>query len=141
MSQRILMPGEIETLGSSTIPELLLPDPAAVFQSRSKRLSALAPGHPMQGYLQLFSQVAAIQQQLLQDPRLAAVPLPSEQQIAQAKEFLMPPLAVATWSRDPLWQTLARELAGQLHTRAGAELPEAAQLLLKKNRRSARCLA
>ncbi len=44
----------------------------------------------------------------------------------------MPPLAVATWSRDPIWQLVARELASRLLDRAGAELPEAAKALLKK---------
>jgi FdhE protein len=146
MSQRILMPGEIEKLGSVTIPELLLPNPLTVFAARAERLASLAAGHPMQGYLQLFSQVARIQHELVLENAMAEVALPSAGQIDQAQEFLMPPLAVATWPRDPAWQLAARDLArrllggasvvqleanAQLH-RVNSALPEAARALLQK---------
>jgi FdhE protein len=153
MSQRILMPGEIEKLGSVTIPELLLPNPLTVFAARAERLASLAADHPMQGYLQLFSQVARIQHELVLENGLAEVVLPSAGQIDQAQEFLMPPLAVATWPRDPAWQLAARGLARRLldetstvHREANAQLdqantalpganvalPEAARVLLQK---------
>ena len=131
MSQRILMPGEIEKLGSVTIPELLLPNPLTVFAARAERLSSLAAGHPMQGYLQLFSQVARIQHELVLENAMADVALPSTDQIAQAQEFLMPPLAVATWPRDSAWQLAARDMARRLLD-ANPALPEAARALLQK---------
>jgi FdhE protein len=132
MSQRILMPGEIEKLGSATIPELLLPNPQTLFAARAARLLRLSAGHPMQGYLQLFSQLARLQQQFVTDYSVAHVPVPSAQQISQAQEFLMPPLAVATWPRDPSWQIIARELAARLLAQAEAELPEPARAVLLK---------
>lgn len=132
MSQRILMPGEIEKLGSATIPELVLPKVDKLFAARAARLTQLAVGHPMQGYLQLFAKVAQIQQQLLNDYRGSVINLPSALQVEQAKEFSMPPLPVASWTRDAGWQNLAHELAKRLLESAGAELPESARELLRK---------
>ena len=85
----------------------------------------------MQGYLQLFSQVARIQHELVLENAMADVALPSTDQIAQAQEFLMPPLAVATWPRDSAWQLAARDLARRLLD-ANPALPEAARALLQK---------
>ena len=130
MSQRILMPGEIEKLGSATIAPLLLPALDTVFAQRAARLRHWAPNHAMQGYLELLALVAQVQQELLL--ALPVVPLPVPEQLTQAKEFSMPPLAVATWVRDPSWQSLCRSLVQKVEQRAGTMLPAPARQILQQ---------
>ena len=63
MVQRLLQPGEIETLDHTAIPRLVLPQPASLFTARAARLRQLAnndiKGIPvdesLSGYLQLPS--------------------------------------------------------------------------------------
>lgn len=126
------MPGEIEKLGSATIPELFLPDPHTVFARRAARLRDWAPAHPMQGYLELSAWVAQIQQELLDAYPAPAPALPGSQQLAQAAEFSMPPLAAASWPRDPGWRLVCTAQARRLLDAGGAALPDAARQVLQR---------
>src|SRR5215467_13265991 len=60
MPQRILEPGEIELLQSSSIPFLRLPE-RSLFVDRAARLRQLAPGHAMGDYLQFVAEIADVQ--------------------------------------------------------------------------------
>lgn len=131
------MPGEIEKLGSSNIPELLLPEAGSVFAARSRRLLELAEGHPMRDYLRFFAEVARIQQTLLDEIAAEtvvepAMPVPDAEALARAREFSMPPLAVATWPRASVWQRCARELPRRLVQSSGSDLPAEALAVLDR---------
>uniref|UniRef100_UPI0035A29E0E formate dehydrogenase accessory protein FdhE domain-containing protein n=1 Tax=Enterobacter hormaechei TaxID=158836 RepID=UPI0035A29E0E len=58
MAQRILEPGEIETLASRDVPRIILPDTASLFGGRADRLRSLAGRSAIGGYLQLLAALA-----------------------------------------------------------------------------------
>ena len=78
MTQRILEPGQIETLAQRSIPRIRIPDRAHVFARRAARLRSLAEASPIGDYLRLFAVVADAQQSTLAD---FAASLPTEAQI------------------------------------------------------------
>ena len=116
MAQRILEPGQIETLTQRSIPRVRLPDRAQLFARRAARLRELAPNSPIGGYLLMLARVADAQQRLL---AAFATPLPDAAQIAQAREHGMPPLHAPSRPRDPRWRDAARALAA-----AAADAPD-----------------
>jgi hypothetical protein len=67
MAQRILEPGEIETLASRDVPRIILPDTASLFAGRAARLRSLAAHSAIGGYLQLLAALADAQQALLDE--------------------------------------------------------------------------
>src|SRR2546425_7347027 len=67
MAQRILEPGEIETLASRDVPRIILPDAASLFAERAARLRSLAVHSAIGGYLQLLAALADAQQALLDE--------------------------------------------------------------------------
>src|SRR5215471_2348988 len=86
MPQRILEPGEIERLSSSTIPFLRLPDRGSLFVDRAARLRQLAPGHPLGDYLQFVAAIAGVQHWALSN--MAAVRLPDAVQLDGERDEL-----------------------------------------------------
>lgn len=57
--QRILEPGQIESLAQRAVPGICLPDRARVFASRAERLRALAgTNHAIGDYLRLMASLA-----------------------------------------------------------------------------------
>jgi FdhE protein len=110
----ILQPGEIEA-AASDIPELLLP-PAELFRNRAQRLRHLAEGHSLADYLRFIAVLSDGQQaELDQHP---ALPVPDAALLSNCREYAMPPLAPAGWSRHPHWQVVARNLANALYDAA-----------------------
>jgi len=119
MAQRILEPGQIETLASRSVPRVRLPD-NHLFASRAARLRALARENAIGGYLQFLAVIAEAQQRAL---ATLSVPLPDAAEIAQAATHSVPPIPAAGWKRDARWidvlHAIARDVA------VGAAVPDA----------------
>jgi len=130
MSQRILEPGQIETLASRSIPRVRLPDRTRVFADRAARLRALARDHALGGYLALVARLCDAQQTALARHAPAA---PTDAAIERAETHGMPPLP-ASGPRDAAWRSLLIELldavaphaapVGELARRVRATTPE-----------------
>src|SRR5437868_5046602 len=109
--QRILDPAQIEAFAQRAIPRIRLPDRAAVFSRRARRLRQLgeqqAIGHSIGDYLRLMASVADAQ-----DRSLASieVTVPSAAQLSQARAHRMPLLHAAGWPRDRRWLGVLPEL-------------------------------
>jgi FdhE protein len=116
MAQRILEPGEIETLAQRSIPRVRLADRASVFTRRAKRLRQLADGHAIGDYLRLMAALADAQQSALED---FITPLPSAAQIEQARAHKMPPTPATSWPRDGQWLAVLHRLAESTTAQAG----------------------
>ncbi|MFV3331796.1 formate dehydrogenase accessory protein FdhE [Pseudomonas sp. NY15437] len=102
MSGRILEPGQIEA--AANIPPLFnLPSPD-LFSRRAARLRDLAPGNPLQGYLELIAGVCDTQQALLD--RKLFLPTPDAAALARSREHRMPPLAYEVLVREGAWLPL-----------------------------------
>jgi FdhE protein len=89
-----------------------LPDLATIFSRRAERLSALAPGHELEGFLRLIAALVAAQQ-----VALAGLPpgsLPGPAQIAKARLAHHAPLAPEAWPRDPSWRTALAHILGTI---------------------------
>lgn len=120
MVQRLLSPGEIESLDHNTIPRLVLPQSAVLFAARAARLRQLAaggvPGIPppesLHGYLLLMAALADAQAKI---SPAAIPPLPSRDAIANALAHNMPPLPVSG-PRRPGWRTVYLALLDALDT-------------------------
>ena len=101
MAQRVLEPGQIETLAQRSIPRIRIPDRAKLFMHRAARLRTLAQASPIGDYLRLFAAVADAQHAALAD---FSVALPSAAQIETAQMHHMPPISATTWPRPPQWR-------------------------------------
>jgi FdhE protein len=106
MAQRILEPGQIETLASRSIPRVRLADDN-LFASRAARLRALASENAIGGYLQFLALIADAQQRALVT---LSVPLPDAANIAQAATHSMPPVPAAGWKRDARWVDVLHDI-------------------------------
>jgi FdhE protein len=124
MTTQTLEPGQIEA-AAGDIPELRLPA-ARIFADRARRLRQLAEGHSLGDYLRFVAGLAEAQQSLLE--RMAGVPGPDADLLRRCREYGMPPLAPAGWSRHPIWLAVARDLADALR----ADAPEAARPALAR---------
>lgn len=109
---KILSPEEIAAQAGSKIPYLHLPERKSVFADRATRLSALAPGHPMQGYLEFIAALTRAQHAMLAD--MPPVRLPSPEAVDLANEHRMPPLNFASHARDPVWVDVTRRILRRL---------------------------
>ncbi|HYN77249.1 MAG TPA: formate dehydrogenase accessory protein FdhE [Lamprocystis sp. (in: g-proteobacteria)] len=110
MATTILQPGEIEA-SASAIPTIRLPSPG-LFAVRARRLHALAPGHPLAGFLGFAAALAERQEAAW--PGLARTALPPADQLARCREAAMPPLAPPAWWPAAHWRDLVRSLATDL---------------------------
>jgi FdhE protein len=99
---------EIAAQAGSNIPFLRLPERASAFSERARRLRTLAPGHAMQGYLELIATLAEAQQAQLDD--MPPVRLPDTQTLERAREHGMPPLDHHTHARDLIWTDVLRRI-------------------------------
>jgi FdhE protein len=111
--QRILEPGQIETLAQRAVPRLRLPDRAHVFSRRAERLHELAGrkaiGHAIGDYLLLMATVVEAQQAAL--GRFEAK-LPSATQLTHARAHGMPPVHATDWTRERHWRDVLMQLCG-----------------------------
>ncbi|MBX9407319.1 formate dehydrogenase accessory protein FdhE [Pseudomonas baetica] len=102
----ILEPGEIEAAASSP-PFLYLP-PNNLFSLRAQRLEQLAEGHPLADYLRLIAGLCQVQQQVMDDPPLAA-PFDA-QRIEACQQHGLPPFAADTLIREDAWHSFLEAL-------------------------------
>lgn len=97
--------------GIAQPPYASLPDPAALFDARARRLSALAQSSDLKPYLLFLSALASVQRDII--PGLPAVEGPDEESLARAAEFAMPPLDRGRFTLDAAFDaTLERLLDG-----------------------------
>ncbi len=96
MAQRILEPGQIETLAQASIPRIRLPDRALVFARRAARLRQLAAGSALGDYLRFLAALVDAQHAALAH---LTVPPPGKAHIERSAEHGMPPIHPSTWPR------------------------------------------
>ena len=120
MAQRILEPGEIESLAQRSIPRIRLPAPATLFVRRATRLRSLAPSTGISAYLQFLAALVDVQHMALSQLKLAG---PSEAHLKRAAEHGMPPIPVAEWSSDRQWSETLSMLCATLEARAQLPAP------------------
>ncbi len=134
MAQRILEPGQIETLAERSIPRIILPQRDSVFAERASRLRTLAEASPIGGYLQLLAVLVDAQHVLLAG--LPATQLDALQAAAAAQrpeaaaEAGMPPLHAGSLTRDPHWRTLLHALCERCIAHGG--FPAEADAILQR---------
>ncbi|HEY1610002.1 MAG TPA: formate dehydrogenase accessory protein FdhE [Paraburkholderia sp.] len=126
MTQRILDPGQIQTLDPSAIVRIRPPERAGLFRARAARLRKLAAdNHPIGGYLRLMAALADAQQQALDH---FTAQMPSRDAIATAQQHSMPILPALSGERDPQWRAVLRRLVDRVEA-AGPVMPALAKVL------------
>src|SRR6202171_5303356 len=116
MAQRILEPGQIETLAQASIPRVRLPDRGFVFARRAARLRKLASSSALGDYLQFLAVLVDAQHAALAH---LSVPMPTAAHIETSGEHAMPPIHAATWPRAPQWQDTLEFLCAALAAQTG----------------------
>jgi len=116
MAQRILEPGQIETLAQASIPRVRLPDRKLVFTRRAARLRKLAAGSALGDYLQFLAALADSQHAALAP---LSMPMPSAAHLESSGEHGMPPIHAATWPRAPQWRETLEFLCAALAAQTG----------------------
>jgi FdhE protein len=133
--QRLLEPGEIESLDHNAIPRLLLPQARSLFTARAARLRQLANnditgipvGESMQGYLQLMAALVDAQAAVAASLPAETFALPDAAEIALSLDHNMPPLPVSG-TRPASWRTVFTAILDQLAPLA-REQPQMAGVL------------
>src|ERR1700687_2446538 len=114
MVQRILEPGQIETLAQRSIPRIRLPVRTQLFARRAARLRQLAPDVAIGNYLQFIAAVADAQHKAL---TCFAEVVPDKVHLDNAAEHRMPPIHATSWARPPQWRAvlggICAEIAGR----------------------------
>jgi FdhE protein len=123
--QRILDPGQIESIDHSAIPRLRMPERATVFSTRAARLRQLAGASPIGGYIRLMATLADAQQQTL--AQISAT-MPSTESIALAQQHSMPIAPATTAERDSLWRDVLQRLLDRVEA-AGLVTPMLARVI------------
>lgn len=126
--QRILQPGDIESLDHTSFPRVLLPQVPGLFGERAARLRQLAEGNPIADYLRFVAQIVDAQHKAAGQLALAE---PDAALIARAQQHSMP-LLPALEHIDPAWHGV---LDAMLDTLSGSDgLPAPLQPLLQELR-------
>ncbi len=117
--QRILQPGEIESLDRIEFPRLRLPQPGTLFTERAARLRQKAEGHPIGDYLRFLAHLVDLQARAAGTVVTQAVPdAVIEQSLAHGMPVLPAPL-----QPDAAWLGVLRDLLQGVQ--ALDDLPEA----------------
>jgi FdhE protein len=119
--QRILEPGQIETLAQRSIPRIRLPDRERVFIARAARLRQLSDAHAFGGYLRLMALLVDAQQSALAK---FSTKLPTVEEIAEAHAHRMPLVHASAGTRAKDWLEILRDLCDAIA--AAPDLPPAA---------------
>jgi FdhE protein len=106
-------------------PFAVLPDPGRVFLARSERFAALAPGHDLEPYLRLLSQITRAQHDILAD--LPEPTLPPWERLALAHENIMPPISTGQIALD---ETADRTFEALLKALAAVDLADTSRAAL-----------
>jgi FdhE protein len=116
MAQRILEPGQIETLAERSIPRVRLPDRASVFALRAARLRKLAAGAAIGDYLQFLAMLVDAQQAASAH---VSVLSPTKADIEACGEHGMPPIHASSWPRPQQWRETLEFLCASLAAQPG----------------------
>ena len=129
--QRILEPGEIETLDASALPRIRLPERASVFASRAQRLRTLAPGNAISGYLLLMAALVDAQQQVLDGLPPAKIP---EDSLKLAIAHGMPVVPAVGSALDAHWRETLTMLIARIRdgVRRDASVSSAAPMIIQQ---------
>jgi FdhE protein len=114
--QRILEPGQIESLASRSVPRLRLPERATLFAARAERLKVLAARSRIAGYLELMAGLAEAQHAALQS---LSVTVPAAARLATARTHGMPVAQAAGGALDSQWRAVLLELVATVLARDG----------------------
>jgi FdhE protein len=133
--QRLLAPGEIESLDHTAIPRLLLPQARSLFTARAARLRQLAnneiKGIPvdasLSGYLLLMAALVDAQGKVAATLPAEAFALPDDAGMTLALNHNMPPLPV-NGIRPDSWRTIFNAILDQLDSLADSQ-PQIATVL------------
>ena len=127
--QRILQPGEIESLDHTNQQRIRLPQPVQLFAERAARLEQKADGNPIGDYLRFVEQLVKAQRKAAETVQTAA---PDAAQMKLAQEHSMP-LFPAASHVDPVWRDVLDQLLDSLD--ADASIPEALKPTLQSLRK------
>jgi FdhE protein len=101
MVQRVLEPGQIESLATRSIPRVRLPQRNSVFAARAARLRRLSAGASLGDYLEFLAVLVDAQQAAL--AKLTVTP-PSQSELARSGEHGMPPIQPSRWLPGQPWR-------------------------------------
>lgn len=126
------LPGAIlpdpSVIGGIAQPPLVqLPDPMALFDTRSQRFATLAQDSQLAPYLTFLSELCGIQRDIQAD--LPPVDPVEPEALARAREFAMPPLDRSHFTSDPAFETTFDRL---LAAAKGITMPDAAAAALER---------
>ncbi len=116
MAQRILEPGQIESLARASIPRIRLPDRDQVFARRAARIRKLSRGAAIDDYLQFLAALVDAQHAAL--AHLTAA-MPTAAQIETSISHGKPPIHASTWPRPQQWRETLEFLCAALTAQAG----------------------
>lgn len=122
--QRILQPGDIESLDHTSFPRVRLPQVGSLFAERAARVRQLADGNPIADYLQFIAMVIDAQHRAV--ATVHTTPLDNAA-MARAQEHSMP-LMPALENIDPAWHGVLDTMLDALGAEDG--LPTALQPLI-----------
>ena len=117
--QRILQPGEIESLDHTSFPRIVLPNTGSLFSERASRIRQLAEGNPIADYLNFVVRLVQAQHQAVQDLVVAALDAAA---VKQAQDFSSPLLPAADHV-DPVWHQVLDTMLDQLAKADGLPAP------------------
>jgi FdhE protein len=133
MAQRILEPGEIETLAQRSIPRVRLPARATVFARRASRLRDLSTSTGIGDYLRFLAVLVDAQHSALAD---LSVSIPTPAHIEASAGHGMPPIQPAAWPRTDAWFETLKNICDALA--AHAEFPAGVGDVISRIRRAPR---
>ena len=116
MAQRILEPGQIETLAQASIPRIRLPDRGFLFARRAARLRQLAADAAIGDYLRFLVVLVDAQHAALAD--LSQAP-PRAAHVERFGEHGMPPIHASSSPRPQQWRETLESLCAALGSRSG----------------------
>jgi len=133
MAQRILEPGEIDSLAQRSIPKVRLPARASVFARRAARLRRLSAGAGIGDYLRFLAVLVDAQHAALAG---LSVSIPTPRHIQMSAEHGMPPVQPTEWPRTRAWFETLETLCAAL--RAHPEFPAAVSATISRIRSATR---
>jgi len=135
MAQRILEPGEIETLAQRSIPRVRLPARATVFVRRATRLRHLGTSTStgIGDYLRFLAVLVDAQHSALAD---LSVSIPTPAHIQMSAGHGMPPIQPAAWPRTDSWIETLKNICDALA--AHTEFPAGVGDVISRIRRAPR---
>jgi FdhE protein len=111
MAQRVLEPGQIESLAQRSIPRVRLPDCRKTFTRRAERLRKLAPTSRIGGYLEMLARLADVQSEAAGH---VGDCLPGAIHLQRSREHGMPPLHAESSPRPSAWQATLQSVCAPL---------------------------